>query len=308
MGQFDKYWEEKAQYDKNNKIVMVKPRIQDSPNFSIPILKQTIENIDNMTDGELYNFLSRSYKNILSTLFTKEKIGQYIEYFQNIRFLDIFCEVLNKVQYLEKDEIVKINTICYHYITLPSDKIDFMVSNRLLKLSRIINRYYLPRLLGLGLGEELASKLLIARFSDINLNICVKRVDFIIITQPKELMTQNMIHEILCCLYDVMKDYYMVFQYMMLDVIPEYDDDDEKTWWVTDDISEVNSVMNLAILDILDNLPTQSITNIILNYSEGKAMVNTKAAIRFSLRTLSEDYYRINNVVNFLTSNGTIVP
>ena len=115
-----------------------------------------------------------------------------------------------------------------------------------------------------------------------------------------------MIHEILCCLYDVMKDYYMVFQYMMLDVIPEYDDDDEKTWWVTDDISEVNSVMNLAVLDILDNLPTQLIRNTLVNYAEGYRIVNPNRRVRFSMQRLSDDYYRINDVVYALAEREAI--
>lgn len=306
MGLFDEYYQEKKEYDESHRDKVEKVELANNPNFSLPILKQNIEHIDDMTDAELKTFLSRAYRKILVSLFDQKELPKYIQYFQNVRFIDAFIEVLSTIQFLERDEIVRLNTLCYHYLTLPEDKQDYMVVNRMIKLSSMVNRYSLPRLLGLGLPEQLANMLLIARYSDINLNICVKRVDFIIITQPKELMNQEMIHQILLILYDTFNEYYMVFPYMMMDIIPEFDEDNEKTWWVTDDVSEVNSVLNLAMLEVLNDLPTQEIRKVILNYSEGKTIVNSSAPIRFSLKTLSDDYYRINNVTNYLTYNEHI--
>ena len=91
---------------------------------------------------------------------------------------------------------------------MDKDKQDTLVLNAMLKLGSIVNRANLPRLLGLGLSENLASLLLISRYSDINLNVCVKRVDFIIINQPAELMSERMIEAIFRILYDDV-NYYM---------------------------------------------------------------------------------------------------
>lgn len=309
MGVFDKYYAEKAQYDSQHPVNMVKVRVQDNPNFNLSILKQNIGHIDEMSDVELRKFILRSFKSILNNLFQGKDADKYIKYFQDVRFLDAFIDVVVSMQFLEKDDIVRCNTLCYHYLTLPKEQQDSMVLARMLKLSSIVNRFNLPRLLGLGLSENLASMLLIARYSDIDLNVCVKRVDFIIITQPKELMSEKMIEEIFKCIYNVMDDFYRVFPYMMMDVIPDYDENNEKTWWVTDDIIEVNSIMNLSILNILDNLPSQTIRNILLNYSEGQYMVNKYKPVRFSLKNLSADYYRINGVINELLYNeGIVVP
>ena len=117
--------------------------------------------------------------------------------------------------------------------------------------------------------------------------MCVKRVDFIIITQPKELMSEKMIEEIFKILYNVMDDFHRIFPYIMMDILPEYDENNPNTFWVTDDIQEVNSTLNLAILNIIDNLPSQTIRGIILNYSEAMSMIYKNQTVRFSLRKKS---------------------
>ena len=57
------------------------------------------------------------------------------------------------------------------------------------------------------------------------------------------------------------------------------------------------------MLNILDNLPTQTIRAVLLNYSEAMNMIYKAYQVRFSLRCLSEDYYRINNVINEMAFN-----
>lgn len=304
----DKYWNDKKNYDKNHPVEMIRLIPTENPNINIGILKQNIENMDNLNETELRNMIGRSLKSILKNLFGKEA-HKYARYFQNLRFLDAFIDVISTINYIEKDDVVRINTLCYHYITLPNDKKDYKVTSRMMKISRIVNKHSLPSLLGLGLSENLACTLLIARYSDIDLEICVKRVDFIIMTQPKTIMSLNMIEEIIKRLYNIMEDYFRIFPYFMMDVIPDYDDNDETTWWVTEDVDEVSSTMNLAMLNIMDNLPSQLIRNTIVNYTEGCDIVYKNRKLRFSLRSLSDDYYRINAVIEHLMYNeGIIVP
>lgn len=291
------FWEEANKYDAEHPIQVIKVRVDENPNFNLEILKQNIDHVNDMTDSELRSFIKKCFKSIMRDLFGAE-MPKYIKYFQDIRFLSAFIDVVLSLEFIDKEDIIRINTMCYHYITLPKEKQDYRVLDRMMQLSNIVNKLNIPRLLGLGLSSNLASILLIARYSDIDLNVCVKRVDFIIITQPKELMSEKMIEEIFKILYNVMDDFHRIFPYIMMDILPEYDENNPNTFWVTDDIQEVNSTLNLAILNIIDNLPSQTIRGIILNYSEAMSMVYKNQTVRFSLRNLSEDYYRINNVIN----------
>ena len=291
------FWEEANKYDAEHPIQVIKVRVDENPNFNLEILKQNIDHVNDMSDSELRSFIKKCFKSIMRDLFGAE-MPKYIKYFQDIRFLNAFIDVVLSLEFIDKEDIIRINTMCYHYITLPKDKQDYRVLDRMMQLSNIVNKLNIPRLLGLGLSSNLASILLIARYSDIDLNVCVKRVDFIIITQPKELMSEKMIEEIFKILYNVMDDFHRIFPYIMMDTLPEYDENNPNTFWVTDDIQEVNSTLNLAILNIIDNLPSQTIRGIILNYSEAMSMIYKNQTVRFSLRNLSEDYYRINNIIN----------
>lgn len=307
MNPLNKYWEEKKQYDETHPVQMVKVRAHESPNFNLSILKQNIDSIDSMNDLELWNFIARTYKSILTNLFEGEDNYKYIKQLQNPRVLDVFIRLFSNMNYIENDDIIRCNTLCYHYITLPKQQQNPEVLNKMLRLSDVVNRGYISGLLGLGLSNKLASMILIARFSDIDINVCVKRVNFIIITQPKELMTEVMIEDIFRKIYDVMNIFYRIFPYLMMDVIPEYDDNNETTWWVTEEVAEVDSQLGLAILNILDNLPSQLIRLTLMNYTEGQNMVYQKRPVRFSLNNLSEDYYRINNIIAQLRYNEAII-
>lgn len=299
------FWEEANKYDSEHPIQVIKVRVDENPNFNLEILKQNIDHVNDMSDSELRSFIKKCFKSIMRDLFGAE-MPKYIKYFQDIRFLNAFIDVVLSLEFIDKEDIIRINTMCYHYITLPKDKQDYRVLDRMMQLSNIVNKLNIPRLLGLGLSSNLASILLIARYSDIDLNVCVKRVDFIIITQPKELMSEKMIEEIFKILYNVMDDFHRIFPYIMMDTLPEYDENNPNTFWVTDDIQEVNSTLNLAILNIIDNLPSQTIRGIILNYSEAMSMIYKNQTVRFSLRNLSEDYYRINNIINSIAYNEHI--
>jgi hypothetical protein len=83
-------------------------------------------------------------------------------------------------------------------------------------------------------------------------------------------------------------------------------EDEPSSRWVTDDIEEIDWAISLAALDILDYLPTEIIRKVLINYSEGMAMMPKPK--RFSMNNLSDDYYRIKNVIIGLKNEGIIVP
>lgn len=314
---FEKYWEEKKAYDSAHKVEMVKVVPSESPTFNKSILLASIYDMNNMNDSELRMFVQNSFRTILNNIFfgSKESVD-YINCFTNVRFLDAFIDVVQRFiqqgNYFDRDNIAKINNICYDYITFNHINKNPAVINRMYMLANIINAPYLPRLLGLGLSNNVANLLLIARWSNLNPKVCVKRVNFIIIGQPKSLMTQEIIVQIMKILYELdrdQKNYIKIFPHIMMDVLGDYDDADESTHWITDEIQEVDSTLSLAALDILNEFTNNNIRHILVNYTESYQIVHNGKAIRFSMRRLSDDYEKINDVVlNLRTFEGIIVP
>lgn len=312
---FEKYWEEKNAYDSANKVEMVKVVPSNSPAFNRSILLGSIYDMNNMNDSELRMFVQNSFRSILNNIFFDSKeSADYINCFTNVRFLDAFIDVVQRFiqqgNYFDRDNIAKINNICYDYITFNNGNKNPSVVNRMYMLANIINAPYIPRLLGLGLNNNLANLLLIARWSNLNPKVCVRRVNFIIIGQPKSLMTQETIIQIMTILYELDRDqrnYIKIFPHIMMDVLGDYDEADPSTHWITDDIQEVDSILSLAALDILNGFTDANIRHILLNYTESYKLIHSNSPIRFSMRRLSDDYEKINNVVYSLSEYENII-
>lgn len=312
---FEKYWEEKNAYDSGNKVEMVKIVPANSPSFNRSILLGSIYDMNNMNDTELRMFVQNSFRSILNNIFFGSKeSADYINCFTNVRFLDAFIDVVQRFihqgGYLDRDNIVKINNICYDYITFNSASRNQAVVNRMFMLANIINAPYIPRLLGLGLNNNITNLLLIARWSNLDPRVCVRRVNFIIIQQPKELMTQEIIAQIFKILYELDRDqrnYIKIFPHIMMDVLGDYDEADPSTHWITDEIQEVDSTISLAALDILNEFTDINIRHTLINYTESYKVVHSNKPIRFSMRRLSDDHERINTVIYNLKEYECII-
>lgn len=314
---FEKYWEEKKTYDSTNKVEMVKVIPSNSPVFNRSILLGSIYDMNNMNDSELRMFVQNSFRSILNNIFFgNAESKDYINCFTNVRFLDAFIDVVQRFiqqgNYFDRDNIAKINNICYDYITFNNSNKNTSVVNRMYTLANIINAPYIPRLVGLGLNHNLANLLLIARWSNLNPKVCVRRVNFIIIGQPKNLMTQETIMQIMNILYELDRDqrnYVRIFPHIMMDVLGDYDDADPSTHWITEEIEEVDSVLSLAALNILNEFTNDNIRHVLINYTESYNLIYNSHPIRFSMRRLSDDYQKINDIVNNLQEyEGIIVP
>lgn len=312
---FEKYWEEKMAYDSAKKVEMVKIVPSNSPAFNKSILLGSIYDMNNMNDSELRMFVQNSFRSILNNIFfgTKESVD-YINCFTNVRFLDAFIDVVQRYiqqgNYFDRDNIAKINNICYDYITFNSINRNQAVINRMFMLASIINAPYIPRLLGLGLSNNITNLLLIARWSNLDPKVYIRRVNFIIIQQPKSLMSQETIVQIFKILYELDRDqrnYIKIFPHIMTDVLGDYDDADPVTHWITDEIQEVDSILSLAALDILNEFTDVNIRHTLINYTESYKLVHSNKPIRFSMRRLSDDYSKINDVIYSLKEYESII-
>ena len=293
---------EAAKADESNKQPVKMATITppaNNPSFSMNALITTINDIPKMNNNEIRMFVINNFASIVQNVFSNEDSNKYIKCFTNPAFLDGFIEAISNQRVITNDMIIKINNICYDYISLKGQK-DPVIINRMIAIGNLINRINIPRLLGLGLNHDLASILLIARFSSFDLDIVVRRVNLIIITQPKTLMSYDMIMQIFRVLYGDYKLWGDIFQYFMLDVIPQYDEENNNAVWVSEEVEEINSTINLVILQILNETPTGIITQALYNYAGYYSMYQGTKPVRFSLRTLSGDYGRILTVINYL--------
>ena len=307
-----KYWREKEAYDASHKMQLTTPAPQNSPLFNYAILFKNIEDRDNMSESELRYFIQRNFQSIMNNIFSKEIGIKYIDAFQDVRFLDAFIDVLNTMQFFDSDVIIRLNLLAYHYLTSPIKKLE--ISSRMLSIGSIINRSKLIAFKKFNLPQNLENVLIIARYSDFDLNICVKRVNLILDLNPEllQILDINESYEcseesidwlarILMELYRI-EDWRFVLPYFMLNPLPDPDIDINAAGWITPEVEAVDSALNLAVLKILDELVGDSIKlrGILISYSEGYRILNKNITPRFSFQSISEEYQRLNNVINYL--------
>lgn len=302
---FEKFYDDVRKYTEDHKVEMVKIVPTNSPALNKSVFIQSINDIPTMNDTELENFIYYHFEEIINNAYSGSSNSlEYLKWFTDIRFLDVFINTLQR-KFIDTDIAVKCNKLCYDYMSL--DKNEQAIVNRLIKISNIINQSYMPKLLGLGINPKLASYILIARFSHLDLSICVRRVNYILITQPKTDRSYDIISQIFRIIYFNDSLWIRIFQYFMFDVIPERNENDPGTHWVTPDVEEINSIINLVILDILNEKPIDIIGAALRNYAESYRLLNYGKLIRFSLRTLSNDYERINYAIQSLRINEFII-
>lgn len=301
---FEKFYSELSERKSPEKVEMVRIVPTNSPSFNKSVFIQNINDIPKMNDGELENFIFHHFEAIINNAYNSNNSLDYLKWFTDTRFLDIFINTLSR-KFIDIDIAVKCNKLCYDYISLNTK--DSSVINRMIRISNTINQAYMPKLLGIGINPKLASYILMARFSHLDLSICIRRVNYIIITQPKTDKSYEIISEIFRVIYFDNMLWGRIFQYFMFDVIPEKLENDVKTHWVTPDVEELNSIINLVILDILNEKPTSIIGTALRNYAESYRLINYGRLVRFSMQRLSGDYDRINYVVDSLKYNEQII-
>lgn len=268
-----------------------------SPAINRNFFKDQMEYIDTIRDRDLYNLVKEAHRSILEGIMTKNDTS-YIDAFTNPRFLSALIQVLGNVT-LDHEERICCNKLAYDYFTLKNN--DSYIKQLFYNLSKIVNRDKIPSLLSIGVPENLAIHLALARYSSNKESINVKRVNFIITTSPKEVMTEQNIVYIYERLFD---NFTPIFTATMTDV---YNDEEE---WVTDDIMEVYSTVSLAVLLILNNMTSDKIRKVLISYTgDYNALYSNRPnSKRFSLRSLSADYSRITSVVEALQEEGVYVP
>jgi hypothetical protein len=271
--------------------------LSNSFTINIESFLKKFKELDTMSDNELYQLAKATYPMVLESTVANKDTGLAITLFNNARYVTALINVFNSVT-LTYSQRVYCNKLAYDYLRAKGQK-DAMIVQLLQNLANTVNIDILPNLLGAGLDRQLSTLISIARYSSTDEYVTVKRVNRIIFdTSSAALMTEDRIIQIYQVLYwNCMTK---LFKGIMYDAYPK-----ELLDASSDDSNEIYSTINLAVLTMLNTMTSKDIRSILKSYYDD--YINFPCQPRFKMK-LSEDYYRINEIIYQLESEGVYIP
>jgi len=221
----------------------------------------------------------------------------YSPYLMNPSFVKAFIRAISSIPIGYKERLL-CNKIVYDYFTF--DNPDRSLKEQYLSMARIVNQDIIHRLQSIGVDENTACNLALARYSSKNEKTNVKRLNFVIYHKDPEIMTEQRV----VWIYEKLFAPHMndLFQATMFEVYPPIQQQE-----FGENFMEVYGVVGLAVLCILNNMKSDDIRRILIGYhSEWEYKGHPE--VRFGLRSLSEDYSRIARMVEMLHQQGIDIP
>lgn len=262
--------------------------------------REKLLNLDTLSDKELYELVKDNYKSILSDVFIKDN-REYFNVFSNTRFITAMIQSLAVMDDLTYDERIYCNKLCYDYMTYNNSK-DSYTKQLFLSLSRTVNKTIIPRLLNLGIDESTACYLALARYSSAKEFVNVKRMNFVIQSSSPNIMTEQTIVDIYCTLFEKITP---LFEASMFDIYEKPDSEEE----ANEDMELIYSTISLALLDILEAMPSEEIRKVLISYTGDYQILHSDNPVRFSMDTVAVcDYPRLMNVIELLKAENIYVP
>lgn len=262
------------------------------------LLSRELANVETMDNAYLYDMISKAWHIILDKEFIDKNKVIIAKAFTNEKFVVVFSQVMSQVKGITKMQQISCNRLVYDYLTLPHEK-DVHIQGLLYNLGMSINREIIPGLMGLGLDTNTVANLAIARFSTEKEQLAVKRVNVIIVNGSIDVMTEQMIVKIYEKLFDHLVP---LFEGIMFDKWNEDIFQDEE------EMEEIYGLINLAILDILNEMPTEMIYNVLTQYAQTRIYLHSNSPVRFNIHSISSDYGRIIQVIDQIESTGELLP
>lgn len=266
---------------------------------NIDYLKSRLFQLDKLSDEEVYNLICKTYPYILDEMFIAKNM-ELIEFlYTNSRFIMTFANVLSRPDVkLTVLQTIYCNKLAYDYFTARREKDDY-IRSLLINLVRVVNRSVTPGLMGLGLNEELVCYLVNARYSSLKENIQVKRLNLIIMNQPSDVMTVQMIVNIYGKLFDRITPLFAGIMYDCWD----------REQFFNQEMEDVYATINIAILEIVNNLPDNIMYHLLKNFHDSHHLINLNNRIRFNIYCFcKDDYPRLYNTLEVLRHEGIVLP
>lgn len=242
--------------------------------------------------------LSSLIKNNIETMADDILKGDqfYTPYLMNPVFVKAFIRAISSIPIGYKERHL-CNKIVYDYFTF--DNPDRAMKEQYLSMARIVNQDVIYKLKSIGMDENTACNLALARYSSANEKTNVKRLNFVLYYKDPEIMTEQRVVWIYEKLFTHVSD---LFQATMFEVYPPIQQQE-----FGENFMEVYGVVGLAVLCILNNMKSDDIRRVLIGYhSEWESKGHPE--VRFGLRSLSEDYSRITRVVEMLYQQGIYIP
>ena len=272
--------------------------------LSEDVYKKKLMDINKLPDQEVFDIVSKSYRMIFDDIFVKKNPKLIHEVSTSPKFITALMQLFNNPNVaIDLDTLIYCNKMAYDYFHIYNEyeQKDSHVLELLQQLTRIINRNIIPGLIGLGLPETLAIYLANARFSSKKDFVQVRRLNVIICSEPVELMTEQMIVDIYGKLFDRITP---LFEGIMYDVWEEKDFE-----YSMEGAREIYGTINLALLDIVNNLPNDIMEKLLTTFVDTHQMIRADNKLRFNINSFSpDDYPRLDTMIQNLKTRGIYLP
>ena len=259
-----------------------------NPLINKEALKNVLYNFDKYNEADVINTMRSTIEILLNEIFNKNDNEDFLKLITNRDFLSIFIKAISGVK-LDYGQRIKCNKLAYDYLI--SENKDTEIEKLFFALSKVVNKESVMILNSIGIPEELADYISLSRYSSQKETVNVKRMNFILIScDPKLMDVQKIV-----LVYEKLFDHVLpLFEGIMFDYI---DDDAD---YMNDDSWLVYSYISLAILEIVNNQPSEMILTLLRSYNASYNMLYGKVKPRFNIASISEDYNRILSCIDLL--------
>lgn len=239
------------------------------------------------------------------------KLGDYFDYdhfddpktrviFQQLWTNKIF--LTNILELLDSDKeyrnkiisvyITSVNKIVFDYMTLEVNNPEIL--NLLLEISKCIDYQYIIKLCTI-MPLDIARMITITRFSSFNQREAITRFNDVICKCGLDFTEKDIIY-----IYKTFfQEHFMeLFNITMTTVETSFSERIHR---------KVYDMISLAMIDILESMTSEDIYKTLHYYGNFMSLVDS-CNCRFSLHSLSDDYKRINVIIDELMSKGINIP
>lgn len=272
-----------------------------SPDFgSLVMTENKFEDLmRNVNDPDKYELIKQYYSFIIDQIFDKGNKNIFDFITGNMVNLDIFTKVISMYQ-ITATERKNCNKLVYDYITNKEKKANIEVynfeKNYYLALSRVINKQLISKL-SVVVPEDLACILSVCKYSTDDTYKGVRKIISILIKQDINFITEQRLVDIFIRLYDHVTQ---LFEGVL-------SDKRDKTK-LTDSENEIYSLIDLALLDILQNMPTEEIRKVLVSYDQSLKLGYING-YKFSMQSINpSDYNRVIATIDMLEMEGIYLP
>lgn len=256
------------------------------------------DNMDALTDGEMHQLVAGTHLEVLDMVPCAAQNPVYaqklMDIISNSRYVSTLANYLGNIDELNYSYKVYLNHLLYDYIVFTGGP-DKGNKRDIFHLADTVNIDHVQKLYVTGFDRDLISFLCICKYSSLDEQICVKRVNLALFMSDRNMDLQNVVD-----VYQTLFNSSMLklFEGIMFDV---YSDQDLEN--ATTNQRNIYSLMGVALLEMVNVMPSASIQVILSAYAQdcyGKR-------VRFSMK-LSNDYWRINDMIDMIRNMGIYVP